>query len=92
MGSNLMAATQPHNPTTFNTGPRRTTMPKMVKKGVRVLCVAHSKRLVNFEGRRSEDDLTLVEIPICPCSGRHSFMYEDTTSKEEFKMFWQQAI
>jgi hypothetical protein len=65
-------------------------------KKVRVVCVTHWKRFGEYTDKRiatgEENTLTVTNKPNCTLSGRHSFMYEDQVSKEQFKMFWQQAL
>lgn len=62
----------------------------------RVVCVEHWKRLEYVEKTRMEDNAkgkkTVVTAPKCPLHGKHSYMHEVSTSKEQFEMFWQQAI
>jgi hypothetical protein len=61
----------------------------------RVVCVEHWKRLEYTEKTRKDDGTnkrTVVTAPKCPLHGKHSYMHEANTTKEQFEMFWQQAI
>lgn len=62
----------------------------------RVVCVQHWKRLEYVEKTRKEDNAkgkkTVTTEPKCPLEGKHSYMHEANVTKEQFEMFWQQAI